>query len=184
MVMGPTLFLVALLLYGQEPDLTTVSGSARALQADARDTVIAAAVLMKPEDYGFAPVGGVRTFGQLVGHVADTQYLFCAAAMGEPNPKPQAPIEKSQGGKADLVAALKDAFAYCDKVFDGTTDANATAVVTFLGARRSRLNVLTINTIHTFDHYGNMVTYLRMKGLVPPTSTPAAPPTPKVPLKK
>src|SRR5262245_26145278 len=110
----------ALALMSQTPDLKTLSGGAQALHNQTKGAIVAAAEKMKAEDYDFAPTTGVRTFGQLVGHVADAQYLFCSAAQNEANPSPG--IEKSKKTKADLVAALKDAMAYCDKVYAATTD--------------------------------------------------------------
>ena len=79
--------------------------------------------------------------------------------------------------RADLVAALKDAVAYCDKTFEGMTDANGSEMVKLFNFQISKLTVLSLNTAHTDEHYGNMVTYLRIKGIVPPTSeNPPAPP--------
>ena len=72
--------------------------------------------------------------------------------------------------KADLVAALKDAVAYCNKSFDSMTDAKGSQMVKFMNFDVAKLTVFSINTAHTDEHYGNMVTYLRMKGIVPPTS--------------
>lgn len=158
----------AMVLSAQAPDLKTLSGGAQALHNMTKRAIVGAAEKMKAEDYDFAPTSGVRTFGQLVGHVADAQYLFCSAAAGETNPAPG--IEKSKKTKDDLVAALKEAMAYCDKVYAATTDSNATQIVKFFGGERTRLNVLSFNTTHNYEHYGNMVTYMRMKGLVPPTS--------------
>src|ERR1700749_2000157 len=71
---------------------------------------------MPEENYGFKPVDTVRSYGQIVGHLADAQYLFCSIASGEKNPGLN--IEKTKTSKADLIAALKDGFAYCDKVYD------------------------------------------------------------------
>ena len=157
-----------LTLSAQTPDLKKLSGGARALQNQTKAAIVGAAEKMKSEDYEFAPTTGVRTFGQLVGHVADAQYLFCSAASGETNPEPG--IEKSKKSKDELVAALKEAMAYCDKVYAGTTDSNVAQIVKFFGGERTRLNVLSFNTMHNYEHYGNMVTYMRIKGLVPPTS--------------
>jgi len=162
------LFAGALTLSAQAPDLKTLSGGAQALHNQTKGAIVAAAEKMKAEDYEFAPTAGVRTFGQLVGHVADAQYLFCSAASGATDPAPG--IEKSKKSKDDLVAALRQAMAYCDKVYARTTDANVTQVVKLFGGERTRLNVLSFNTTHNYEHYGNMVTYMRMKGLVPPTS--------------
>ena len=66
--------------------------------------------------------------------------------------------------------ALKDGFAYCDKAYDGMTDTQAAATVKFFGAEQAKVTVLSFNTAHNNEHYGNIVTYLRMKGLVPPSS--------------
>jgi len=130
--------------------------------------VVAAAEKMPEENYSFKPTPDVRSFGQLVGHVADAQYGICAMAAGEPNPKKQ--IEKTKTSKADLIAALKDGIAYCNKVFADMTDAQGSQVVKMMGFDTAKLTVLSLNTAHTDEHYGNMVTYLRLKGIVPPTS--------------
>jgi len=74
--------------------------------------------------------------------------------------------------KADLTAALKDAFAYCDKAYDGMTDASAVQPVKFHGSDTPKLGVLIANSTHTVEHYGNLVTYMRLKNIVPPTSEP------------
>jgi|SRR5579871_2163688 len=130
--------------------------------------VIAAAEKMPEENYSFKPTPEVRSFGQLVGHVADAQYGFCSTAIGEPNPMKA--IEKTKTSKADLVAALKDAVAYCNKAFAGMTDAQGSQTVKMMNYDVARLTVLSVNTAHTDEHYGNIVTYLRIKNIVPPSS--------------
>ena len=130
--------------------------------------VIAAAEKMPEEDYSFKPTPEVRSFGQLVGHVADAQYGICSTAIGEPNPMKA--IEKTKTSKADLVAALKDGVAYWNKAFGGMTDAQGSQMVKMMNYEVARLTILSINTAHTDEHYGNMVTYLRLKGIVPPSS--------------
>ncbi len=129
---------------------------------------IAAAEKMPEENYSFKPTPDVRSFGQLVGHVADAQYMFCSMATGEPNPMKG--IEKTKTSKADLVAALKDAVGYCSKAYSAMTDAQGAQMVKLMNFDVARLTVLSVNTAHTDEHYGNMVTYLRMKGIVPPSS--------------
>ena len=109
--------------------------------------------------------------------MADAQYLFCSVALGEKNPNPK--IEKTKTTKADLIAALKDTFAYCDKAYDGMTDASATQMVKLFGNDIPKLGVLSVNNAHTMEHYGNMVTYMRLKDIVPPTSEPGFQPQPK-----
>lgn len=125
------------------------------------------------ENYKFKPTEAVRSFGQIVGHVADAQYLFCSLALGEKNPDLK--VEQTRTSKADLIAALKDAFAYCDKAYEGMTDATGTQAVKLMGAETPRLGVLVVNEMHTLEHYGNLVTYMRMKNIVPPTSEPGMP---------
>jgi uncharacterized damage-inducible protein DinB len=136
----------------------------------AKGTLLRLAEQMPEENYGFKPNEGVRSFGQILGHVAEAQYFFCSIVLGEKSPAPK--IEQSKTSKADLIAALKDAFAYCDKAYDGMTDASATQMVKFMGRDMPKLGVLANNMVHTSEHYGNLVTYGRMKGIVPPTSDP------------
>jgi uncharacterized damage-inducible protein DinB len=145
-----------------------ISASEKGFYTVVSGEVIAAAEKMPEQNYSFKPTPEVRSFGQLVGHVADAQYYFCATATGEPSPTKD--IEKSKTSKADLVAALKDAVAYCNKTYAGMTDAQGSQTVKFMGYDTAKLTVLSVNTAHTDEHYGNMVTYLRIKGIVPPSS--------------
>ncbi len=133
-----------------------------------KDVLLRSAEKVPEEDYKFKPTPEVRSFGQIVGHVADAQYLFCSIALGEKNPTPK--IEETKTSKADLIAALKDAFAYCDKAYDGMTDASGTEMVKLFGNDTPELGVLMVNNMHTLEHYGNLVTYMRLKNIVPPTS--------------
>ncbi len=139
--------------------------------------LLGSAEKMPEENYTFKPTDAVRSFGQVVGHVADAQYLFCSAALGEKNPALK--IEQTKTSKADLIAALKDAFAYCDKAYDGMTDATATQMVKFFGGDTPKLSVLTVNLAHSAEHYGNIVVYLRLKNIVPPSTESASQPPPK-----
>lgn len=132
---------------------------------------------MPEENYNFKPTDSVRSYGQIIGHVADAQYLFCSLALGEQNPAPN--VEKTKSSKADLIAALKDAFSYCDGAYDGMTDASATQMVQLFGGDTPKLGVLNVNNMHAVEHYGNLVTYMRLKNIVPPTSEPGAMPQTK-----
>jgi uncharacterized damage-inducible protein DinB len=145
-----------------------IAGGQKFLYNMAKNNLIRAAEKMPEENYAFKPTPEVRSFGQLLGHVADAQYLFCSAVLGKPNPAPG--VEKSKTSKADLVQALKDAFAYCDAAYDRLTDAQAGEQVKFFGAEQAKATVLSFNTAHNNEHYGNVVTYMRIKGLVPPSS--------------
>ena len=141
------------------------------LYGGVKNILLRSAEKMPEENYSFKPTDAVRSFGQVVGHVADAQYLFCSIVLGEKNPGPK--IEQTKTSKADLIAALKDAFSYCDKAYDGMADASAAQMVKLFGGDTPKLGVLATNNIHTMEHYGNLVTYMRMKNIVPPTSDPA-----------
>jgi uncharacterized damage-inducible protein DinB len=134
-----------------------------------RDYFIKAAEKMPEADYGFKPSPDVRTFGQQVAHVADDQYNLCAPAKGEIRKAAYTEIENTLSKKAALVSALKEAFAYCDGAYDALTDASGAELVKS-GKNRTRFGMLNWNLWHTWEHYGNVVVYLRMKGLVPPSS--------------
>jgi len=147
-----------------------------------KNILLRSAEKVPEEDYSFKPTDAVRSFGQILGHVADAQYMFCSIAAGEKNPAPM--IEKNKTTKADLVAALKDAFAYCDKVYDGMTDASGAQTIKFFGGDAPRLGPLMVNNMHDMEHYGNLVTYMRLKNIVPPSSEPAPQVGPKSPPAK
>ena len=136
-----------------------------------KPNLIGSAEKMPEENYNFKPTDSVRSYGQIVGHVADAQYLFCSAATGEKNPGLN--IEKTKTTKTELVAALKEAIAYCEKAYDSMTDASGAQMVKFFGTDIPKFGVLNINNMHDMEHYGNLVTYMRMKNIVPP-STEAA----------
>ena len=125
------------------------------------------------EMWSFQPTKDVRTFAQLFAHVADAQYEFCGvAAEGKSVSKD---IEKTKKTKAEILPALKDAFAYCDATYAKMTDANAAEMVSFFNMRITKLGAMDFNIAHTMEHYGNLVTYMRLKGIVPPSSTPPPP---------
>ena len=124
-----------------------------------------------PEDlWSFQPTKDVRTFGQLFAHIADGQYEFCGVASeGKALDKN---IEKTAKSRAEVMAALKEAFAYCDSAYNGLTDAKAPEMVKFMGMSITRLGAMDFNSAHNMEHYGNLVTYMRLKGIVPPSSEP------------
>ena len=152
------------------PQENPLSAHNRMMYGGVKQILLLSAEKMPEEDYGFKPAEAVRSFGQILGHVADSQYSFCSVVLGEKNPAPQ--VEKNKTSKADLIAALKEAFAYCDKAYDGVTDASGTQMVKLMGRDTPTLGALAVNATHTVEHYGNLITYLRMKNIVPPTSDP------------
>ena len=131
--------------------------------------VTKAAEQVPEEMYAFKPTPDVRSLGQLFGHIADANFGICSMASGQ-KPEMQG-IEKGKTSKADLAAALAASFKFCEAAFAGLTAASANETVKFfLPGTHTRLSVLTFNTAHDFEHYGNIVTYMRLKGLVPPSS--------------
>ena len=142
-----------------------------------KSILVASAEKMPEGSYDFRPTEGVRTFSELLGHVTDAQYMFCSIAAGEKNPAPK--VEKPKISKADRIAAMKDAFAYCDKAHAGTTKENAGEMRKFMGNDLPRVDVLAANNMHTIEHYGNIVTYLRMNKIVPPSTEMMQAPTAK-----
>ena len=169
------LIAVPVALLGQEkppassaPPANPITASQKGFYSFVSGAVVGAAEKMPEENYSFKPTPEVRAFGQLVGHVADASYMFCSQAVGEANPAKD--IEKTKTSKADLVAALKVGVLYCNKAFESMTDAKGSQMVRFFNFDMARLTLFSINTAHADEHYGNMVTYLRLKGIVPPTS--------------
>lgn len=132
-----------------------------------KDLYVRSAEQMPAEHYGYRPTADVRTFGQILGHVANENYLFCAAAMSEEDPN-ETDFEKVTA-KAEMIAAVKASFEYCDPAYQ-MADRRAMEQVTFFGQEGSRLWVLMFNVVHDSEHYGNIVTYMREKGQVPPSS--------------
>lgn len=128
----------------------------------------AAAEKMPAEDYAFKPDPASRSFGQLLGHIADANYLFCTGVLGDN--KAPLEIEKTKSTKDELIAGLRDAFAYCNRAYDELTDAAATETIKAFGQERNKLGVLWFNAAHNLEHYGNLAVYMRIKGIVPPSS--------------
>jgi uncharacterized damage-inducible protein DinB len=145
-----------------------LSAGTKYMYGMSKTNLLKSAEEMPEENYSFKPVSTVRSFGQLVGHVADAQYEFCSAIVGDGKQPPG--IEKSKTSKADLIQALKDGFAYCDQAYSTMNDAHAAEMIKFFGHDAPKLTILSFNVTHNMEHYGNMVTYLRIKGLVPPSS--------------
>jgi uncharacterized damage-inducible protein DinB len=166
-----TIFLVTTLaVAAQAQTANPMSTELKGMYTSIKNNLIKAAEKMPEESYGFKPSHDIRTFGQLVGHVADAQYLFCTPAHAETDQKKAPGAEKNLTKKTDLVAALKEGFAYCDAAYDSMTDAKATTMGKFFGRERSMMGILSMNASHNNEHYGNIVTYMRIRGLVPPSS--------------
>jgi uncharacterized damage-inducible protein DinB len=151
------------------PDAKSIAGNLRIRQAQVVGVLQRSIDKMPEENFSFKPVDTVRSFAELASHVSEAQYAFCSAATGEKSPGIKVP---ASGSKAALSAAFKAAAAYCDKAYQGITDASGSELVKLFGSDSTRAGVLAFNTAHLFEHYGNMVTYMRIKGIVPPSSEP------------
>jgi uncharacterized damage-inducible protein DinB len=142
--------------------------SSKVFYQNAKQDILRSAEKMPEDKFTFKPTDSVRTYGQVLAHVADGQYEFCGAAASKQDQKN---LEQTAKTKADIVAALKSAFAYCDAIYAGMTDAKAAEMIpAFGGAKITRLSMLDFNVSHTMEHYGNLVTYMRIQGIVPPSS--------------
>ena len=136
--------------------------------------VTKAAHKMPEEHYAFKPTPEVRSFGQLIGHISDANFVICGMVAGEKPPaggfEPTTSIEQTKKTKEELIKALAESFAFCDKAHNGMTDAAGTTMIKSFVGEVAKLSFLEFNTHHDFEHYGNIVTYMRLKGLVPPSS--------------
>lgn len=165
-----TFVLIHCAALAQTPDLKSVSGYPKMVQKQVTAWIERAAEKMPEEEYAFRPDPASRSFGQVLGHIADADYLFCSTVLGES--RPSAEVEKTKTTKAELRAALHDAFTYCNRAYDALTDAGANETVKAFGQERNKLGALWFNASHNLEHYGNLVVYMRLKGIMPPSSDP------------
>jgi uncharacterized damage-inducible protein DinB len=156
----------------EQPATAPAGGAVAALAASLGEVagyLTKSAELMPEPDFTFKPTPEVRSFGQIIGHVAEVNFAVCSLVLGEKNPSGD--IEKTTTAKADLVKAVRASFSYCERAYK-LSDAEAAKVVTLWGESKPRFAALALNLTHDWEHYGNIVTYLRLKGKVPPSSQP------------
>jgi len=156
-------------LSAQPSSKSPLIATAQATFAIAKNDITRTAEKVPADLWSYKRTADVRTIGQLIAHVADGQYEFCSAAEGRQIDKG---IEKNAKTPEEIKSALKEAFAYCDGIFSKMTDASAVEMVSFFNMKATRVGLMDFNTAHTMEHYGNLVTYMRMKGIVPPSSEP------------
>jgi uncharacterized damage-inducible protein DinB len=154
--------------YGQMASPAGAVATSKSLWQDLTGYITTAAEELPESLYAYKPTPEVRSFGQLFAHVAGAQYMFCALALGEPN-RAEIAIETPAKTKAEIVAGLKASTEYCNRAY-AQTDAAAAAPAQIFGQDRTRLFALAQNATHNGEHYGNIVTYLRINGIVPPSS--------------
>ncbi len=137
--------------------------------ARVKPNILKAAEKMPAEDYSYKPTPDIRTFARVVNHVIEAQNHICGAA-NHVDPSAAAKTPADTADKAAILEALNASFAECDKAYAGLTDANMTEMLAAGPAKRSRLSMLWGNVSHDNEQYATLALYLRLKGLVPPSS--------------
>jgi uncharacterized damage-inducible protein DinB len=163
--------LVATPLVAQTPAVQPdpMIGSIQQAARHVRSVFTTAAEQMSDEDYAFKPTPEVRSFGQLLAHVAGTNYWFCSTATGEK--APVSDVEKNVTTRADIQKTLADSFDYCERAYAAMADdAKAKAMKQFMGKPLPALALLNFRTYHSLLHWGNAITYMRLRGKVPPST--------------
>lgn len=167
-----------LALVAAPPLLAQKTASSRSADSEVRDQWVTvskylarSAEAVPESSYAYKPVATVRSFGQLVAHVAGSQRMFCAAVLGEPVPA-EDDFEKRTMSKAELVAALNESNTYCARAYE-VPSSQLGGTIEMFGQKYTKGGVLILNATHDNEHYGNVVTDMRMLGMVPPSSQPA-----------
>jgi uncharacterized damage-inducible protein DinB len=132
-------------------------------RSNMQDKIMKSADAMPESKYSYRPTKDVRSFAELLTHVADISYILCSNVKGEAPPK----MAAGKGSKSEIVAYLKGSFDYCDAVYSGFGDSHLNDPADFWGHKTNKMFILTQVGNHDALHYGNMVTYLRLNGLVP-----------------
>jgi len=145
----------------------TLSASSHMLFNMVKGNLIKAAEKMPEENYSFKPTPEMRSYGALIGHIADAQFSFCSAVKGE---KKGVNAEKGMTSKADLVKAITESVEYCDGVYSSMNDATAAEKLKLFGRDWTKLGVMEFNVAHDNEEYGYLSVYLRLKGVIPPSS--------------
>jgi uncharacterized damage-inducible protein DinB len=151
-------------------NMTRFSRAMKARFNNIKRDIVEAAEAMPEAEYAFKPTPQVRSFGELISHIADSQNFFCGVAAGS-NPEYSDALEKAKAPtKASIVEALKASVSKCDDAYAQTTSANALELVKAGKGDALRGMMLLDNVSHDNEHYGNIVTYMRLKGHVPPST--------------
>ena len=167
------IFLFSGVLSAQTHSANPLIDSSKAVFAISKADILGSVDVIPESLWSYQPTQDVRTVGQMFAHIADGQYEFCGVASeGKVVSKD---IEKTAKTKSEIVSALKEAFSYCDSAYANMTDAKAAEIVKFGGMNITRLGAIDFNTAHNMEHYGNLVTYMRIKNIVPPSSAPRKP---------
>ena len=132
-------------------------------RSNMQDKIMKSAEAMPESKYSYRPTKDVRSFAEILNHVGDISYILCSNVKGEAPPT----MAAAKSSKAEITAYVKGAFDYCDDVYSGFTDAHLNAPADFFGVKTNKMFILTQVGNHDALHYGNLVTYLRINGVVP-----------------
>ena len=146
-------------IMASNPLTTTLS----IFRSNMQDKIMKSADEMPESKYSYRPTKDVRSFAEILNHVADISYTLCSNVKGEANPAP----DTAKDSKTQIIAYLKGSFDYCDGVYSGFTDAHLNDPADFFGVKTNKMFILTQVGNHDALHYGNLVTYLRLNGLLP-----------------
>lgn len=146
-----------------------VTSSLQGLHGMTTTNIMASAEMLDESLYAFRPTEEVRSMGELFAHVASAQFAICSAAVGESSPLTEN-YEETRTTKASILDALASGFAYCDGVYARMTDEMGARSVNFFTGPNTAFGVLAFNSAHNYEHYGNLVTYMRLNGITPPSS--------------
>jgi hypothetical protein len=151
----------------------TVADSSLAMFQAPKGYILRAAEKMPDEHFSFRPSADVRSFAEILGHVADGHYLVCSMALGEKSPNPEMQhVEKTKRSKPELIQALTDSAAYCERAHAQLAGPRGAEVIDWFGTPHPRVATLFFNTGHDWESYGTLVAYMRIKGIVPRSSEP------------
>jgi uncharacterized damage-inducible protein DinB len=163
---GAALLALALAPASTEAQTHGLDG-ARMMHEMVRGHIMATANGVSADLYAYRPTDEVRSLGELLGHIGNASFMFCAAALGEDSPGTG---DLEEADKAAMITGLEAAFTYCDRAYSEMGPDRLGEEVELFGMSGSRLFVLIFNASHNWEHYGNLVTYMRMNDLVPPSS--------------
>jgi len=148
----------------------------QAQYATLKRNITGSAEKMPAEHFSFKPAAEVMSYAEMLTHVLEVQFGYCSTVKGTANPVAGKGLMKTTTDKAAVMQLVKDSFAFCDDVMAGLTNENVLEMLTVGTAPNqrqiARANQLTMLVVHGNEHYGNLVTYMRIKGIVPPSSTP------------
>ena len=144
-------------------------GDVQRSYAGVKGNILKAADKMPAEAYAFKPTPEVRTFARVVNHVTEAQLRSCGALNGTAA-EALAKVPAETADKAAIVAALQQSFAECDKAYAGLSEATFLEVAKAGPVSRARISVAWGNVSHDNEQYATLALYLRLKGIVPPSS--------------